>query len=288
MNLFDGKTLAGIVIAEAKEMIGGKKLSLGIIVVGDDPVTEKFTAEKEKRGSAIGVDVRQYRFSVSESTTALREKIGDLVKKTGHDGFIVQLPLPEGINTQYILNAIPETKDVDCLNQKSIGAFAVGRSKILPPVVGAIKILLESQSIDLRTKKIVIVGGGRLVGRPVALWLLSQDLPFTILTYQSPDLATHLRDADIVISGAGQPYLITGDMIKEGAVVIDCGTSVGGPSTDSTGSPQASSGQQAQLIGDIDPAGLESKSGWLSPVPGGVGPLTVAYIFKNLAALSRE
>ena len=271
MNLFDGKMLAVGVLAEAGELIGEKKLSLGIISVGDDVISQKFVAEKEKRGRELGVSVRQYKFSIDESTTALREKISDLVKKTGHDGFIVQLPLPEGVNSQYILNAIPEAKDIDCLNQKSIGAFAVGRAKILPPVVGAIKTLLESQSIELRGKKIVVVGGGRLVGRPVALWLLSQDLPFTMLTYQSPDLAAYIRDADIIVSGAGQPHFIGGGVIKDGAVVIDCGTSVEG----------------GQVNGDINPAGLESKSSWLSPVPGGVGPLTVAYIFKNLAALSR-
>ena len=269
MNLLDGKKLAAGVMAEVKELIGEKKLSLGIISVGDDVVSQKFVAEKEKRGSEIGVDVRQYKFSIDESTTSLREKIGDLVKKTEHGGYVVQLPLPEGINAQYILNAIPEAEDVDCLNQKSIGAFAVGRSKILPPVVGAVKTILESEHIELQRKKIVIVGGGRLVGRPVALWLLSQDLPFTIITYQSPDLASHLQVADIIISGAGQPHFIGAKAIKDGAVVIDCGTSV----------------DAGQVKGDIDPSGLESKSGWFSPVPGGVGPLTVAYIFLNLARL---
>ncbi|MBI2097120.1 MAG: bifunctional 5,10-methylenetetrahydrofolate dehydrogenase/5,10-methenyltetrahydrofolate cyclohydrolase [Candidatus Sungbacteria bacterium] len=269
MNLFDGKQLAGQVLKEARELMGAKKLSLGIVVAGDDPATRAFVAQKEKRGAELGVDVRVYEESVSQTSRKLRRRIAELVKKTKHDGWVVQLPLPEGMNTQYVLNAIPEVKDVDVLNQKSVGAFVAGRAKVLPPVVGAVKTLLESQNISLANKKIVLVGTGRLVGRPVALWLISQDLPFSSLTFQSPNLSI-LKEADIIISGAGQPGLIHGEIVKDGAVVIDAGTSE----------------LSEKLVGDVDQASFESKDGWLSPVPGGVGPLTVAYIFKNLAVLA--
>jgi len=224
MNVFDGRALADQVLAEAGEIIGARKLSLGVIVLGEDPVSANFIAQKEKRGAEIGIAVRTYRYPIDTSTRKLREQVADLVKKTKHDGFIVQLPLPEGINTQYALNAVPEDYDVDCLNQKSIGAFVVGRSKIMPPVVGAVKTLLENARVELSGKKIVLVGAGRLVGRPAALWLIAQDLPFTVLTYQSLDLSV-IREADIIISGVGQPRLIRGDMIKDGAILIDAGTS---------------------------------------------------------------
>ena len=262
MNLFDGRALADQVLKETKGLMGDKKLSLGIFVVGEDPVSAKFVAQKEKVGKELGVDVRQYALASKLSTTKMRVRIGDLAKQTKHDGFILQLPLPEGINTQYVLNAIPEDRDVDCLNQKSIGAFVVGRLKIVPPVVGAVSTLLESQNILLENKKIVLVGMGRLVGRPMALWLIAQDLPFMSLTYQSPDLLA-LSEADIIISGAGQAGLLKGSMFKDGAIVIDAGTSeVGG-----------------KLMGDVDAASCQDKSGWLAPGPGGGGPLTVAHIF---------
>lgn len=269
MNLFDGKALAAGVIEETKKLIGDKKLSLGVFRVGEDLVSTKFIAEKERVGKELGVNVRSYALDAKATSKQLRRRIAELVKQTRHDGFILQLPLPEGINTQYVLNAIPETYDADCLNQKSIGAFVVKRSKIMPPVVDAVRTILESQSISLESKKIVLVGTGRLVGRPVALWLISQDLPFISLTYQSADLSV-IREANIVISGAGQPHLINGDMIKDGAILIDAGTSeVGG-----------------KLVGDIDTESCQDKSGWLAPVPGGVGPLTVAHLFKNLATLA--
>ena len=290
MNLFDGKALAAGVIEETKKLIGEKKLSFGVFRVGEDSVSTKFIAEKERVGKELGVDVRAYLLDAQATSKQLRRRIAELVKQTGHDGFILQLPLPEGINTQYVLNAIPETHDADCLNQKSIGAFVVGRSKIIPPVVAAIKTLLENAGVELSGKKIVLVGAGRLVGRPTALWLIAQDLPFTVLTYQSLDLAV-IREADIIISGVGQPRLIRGDMIKDGAILIDAGTSseMAPPTSHSIlgVSDPMGSGRPATLVGDIDVASCQDKSGWLVPVPGGVGPLTVAHLFKNLATLAR-
>lgn len=270
MNLLDGKALAERMYEEMKPRALGRNLSLGVILVGENPVSEKFIKEKKRRGEVLGIDVRTYTFPVSESTRSLRKKIADLIKKTEHNGYVVQLPLPEGINTQYILNAIPETKDVDVLNQKSVGAFAVGRSRAVPPVVGAIQTLLDSESINLHGKRIAVVGAGRLVGGPIAHWLTSQDLPFTVLTYTSPDIEEELKKADIIISGAGSPGLIRGDMVKDGAVMIDAGTAVA----------------EGKVKGDVDAESLAGREGFLAPVPGGVGPLTVAYLFKNLLALS--
>lgn len=270
MKILDGKALAERMYEEMKPLARGRNLSLGIILVGENAASEKFIEEKKKRGEVLEIDVRTYTFPVFESTRSLRKKIADLVKKTGHDGYIIQLPLPEGINTQYILNTIPEAKDVDVLNQKSVGAFAVGRSKAVPPVVGAIQALLQSESIELMGKKIAVVGAGRLVGGPVALWLTSQDLPFTVLTYTSPDIHEELKKADIIISGAGSPGLIRGDMVKNGVALIDAGTAVA----------------EGKVKGDVDAESLADHEGFLAPVPGGVGPLTVAYLFKNLLALN--
>lgn len=255
---------------EMKPNIIGRNLSLGVILVGENLVSEKFIEEKKKRGEVLGIDVRTYTFSDSESTRSLRKKIADLVKKTGHNGYIIQLPLPEGINAQYILNAIPEAKDVDALNQKSIGAFAVGRSRVTPPVVGAVLRLFKSESVDFHGKRIVVIGAGRLVGGPIAHWLTAQDLPYTVLTYRSSDLSERLAEADIIISGAGAPGLIKGNMVKDGAVIIDAGTAT----------------DEGKIKGDVDLESFSSRDVTISPVPGGVGPLTVACLFKNLLALN--
>ncbi|MBI4134665.1 MAG: bifunctional 5,10-methylenetetrahydrofolate dehydrogenase/5,10-methenyltetrahydrofolate cyclohydrolase [Candidatus Sungbacteria bacterium] len=268
MQLFDGKALAEELYKEIKKDLSERKLSLGVVAVGANEISKKFIEQKKKKGEELGVQVRVYE-EAEDSNKKLRRRVAELVKKTEHDGFIIQLPMPKELNTQYILNAVPEAKDVDVLNQKSIGAFAVGRSQILPPLVGAVKTLLESEKVSLKGKKIAVVGAGRLVGRPIALWLLSQNLPFTVLTEDFLSLDV-LRDADIIISGAGKPHLIHASMVKEGVAVIDCGTSIEGGVTK----------------GDIDAESFHEKVGWLSPVPGGVGPLTVAYIFKNLVALS--
>lgn len=269
MRFFDGKVLADLTLQEIKKLIGHKQLSLGIISVGNNQISQKFIAEKERRGKELGVLVKPYRLAPA-GTKVLRRCIAELVKKTEHDGWIIQLPLPEGVNTQYVLNSIPEAKDVDMLNQKSLGALAVGRSKILPPVVSAVKTLLDSQQIGLRGKKIVILGAGRLVGRPVSLWLLAQNLPFAVLTEESKDAGAELPKADIIISGVGKPGLIHASMVKDGAVIIDAGTSM----------------EAGALKGDADAESLKSKDGWLTPVPGGVGLLTVACIFRNLAILA--
>lgn len=270
MKILDGKALAEEMYEEMKPKTIGRNLSLGVILTGENPVSEKFIEEKKKRGAALGIDVRTYQFPVSESTRSLRKNITDLIKKTGHNGYIVQLPLPEGINTQYILNAVPEIYDVDVLNQKSIGAFAVGRSRVLPPVVGAVDLLLKSASIGLEGKRIVLIGAGRLVGSPLAHWLTQQDIPYTVLTYTSPDLPECLKEAEIIISGAGAPGLIKGDMVQDGAVIIDAGTAAEG----------------GKIKGDVDLESFKDRDVTISPVPGGVGPLTVACLFRNLIILT--
>lgn len=272
MNLVDGKKLAEKISEEVKERARGKNLSLGIIWVGDDAPSRQFIERKKKVGEDIGIKVKIYSFPSAETTRSLRKKIADLIKKTNHNGFVVQLPLPSHINTQYILNAVPEAKDVDLLNQKSIGAFAVGRSRVAPPVVGAVEALLKAAGADLKSKKIVILGAGRLVGKPIALWLTEKNLPFSLLTEDSKSIEEDMRTADIIISGVGKPNLIRGDMIKNGALIIDAGTSVA----------------EGKTMGDVDAKSLGKNDGWLSPVPGGVGPLTVAYIFKNLTILNHD
>ncbi|MEI6495003.1 MAG: bifunctional 5,10-methylenetetrahydrofolate dehydrogenase/5,10-methenyltetrahydrofolate cyclohydrolase, partial [bacterium] len=190
----------------------------------------------------------------------LAEQVQRLADDSGINGIIVQLPLPKHINASKILNLVPAHKDVDALNADA---------SVLSPVTGAIREILERNNVDLNNKKIVVVGKGKLVGMPTAIWLSQEGYEVEIVDKNTKDLAGVLQDADVIISGAGVAKLIKPEAIKEGVILIDAGTSEDG----------------GALVGDADSA-CAGKCSLFTPVPGGVGPITVAVIFKNLASLS--
>ena len=280
MVILDGKSLAGKIIAGLKDEFSRltKRPTLAVVVVGEDLVIRRFIEQKKKIAEELGVDFRTYEYPADISTNELRKRIATIVHDADPNGIIIQLPLTGHINTQYILNSIPPEKDVDVLSARAVGDFSVGKSKVLPPVVGAIAAFFEEYGIDYRKKHVVVVGAGRLVGKPVALWLANEKVSFTVVDENTSDITPFVKGADIIISGVGKPGLITGDMIKEGAVVIDAGASESSPST--------GSGRQATLVGDVDFDSVSKKASHLTPVPGGVGPLTVAMIYKNLLTLA--
>jgi len=276
--IIDGKKIAEEVKEGLKEKIkiDGKKLKLTIIQVGEDPASSKFVEKKEKFAEEIGVKVKVYKLLEDISTNKLRKKIAEIIHPPAggkqSSGVIIQLPLPSHINTQYILNSIPVKKDVDVLSARAIGEFVSGKSNILPPVVGAIKeILLLGDLVSmLEGKNVVVVGAGLLVGRPVASWLINKGVTVSVLNKDTLDISKFTKEADVIISGTGSPSLIKPEMIKDGVVLIDAGTS------DKFG----------KLVGDIDPS-CSSKASLFTPVPGGVGPITIAMVFKNLVDLSK-
>lgn len=282
MILLDGKKLSAEIISGLGEEIGKltKKLVLGVIRVGQDEVISKFVAQKKKIADELGVDFRLYEYEESISTNELRKRIAVIVHEASPDGIIIQLPLPAGINTRYILDSVPAEKDVDVLSAKALGNFFAGKpphqnvgrggkSEVLPPVVGAIKALFEKYGIDYKNKYIVVVGAGELVGKPLAAWLLNERATFSVVRSATENIADFTKRADIIVTGVGKPKLITGDMVKDEVVVIDAGTS------ESAG----------KLAGDVDFDSVAVKASFITPVPGGVGPLTVAMIYKNLLRL---
>lgn len=272
MILLDGKKLAQKILDEVKNNVTSleEKLRLGIVVVCEDPAINKFIEQKKKAAQSVGIDVRIYPFDQAISTNELRKRLAEIVHEEKNTGVIVQLPLPPQINTQYILNSITPEKDVDVLSSRAIGNFATGRSKIMPPVAGAIKAFFEEYGIDYKNKYIVILGAGNLVGKPVALWLFNEKATFSVIRSSTDHPEEFLRQADIVISGIGRPKFIAGDMVKDGVVLIDAGTS------ESAG----------KLVGDMDFESVAEKASYITPVPGGVGPVTVAVLFKNLVLMA--
>ena len=272
MVLLDGNALAQKIEKEIREAFlhTKKKLRLAIVVVGEDPVVRAFIEQKRKVASRLGIDTRVYPFVAEITTNELRKRIAEIVHEKKNSGVIIQLPLPQQINTQYILNSIPPEKDVDMLSARSIGNFTVGKSPIMPPVVGAIHMFFDEYGIAYREKSIAIVGAGNLVGRPMALWLARERIPFSLIEKDTPAPEKILREADIIISGVGTPGLITGDKVKEGVVVIDAGTSESG----------------GKVVGDVDFDSVSKRASFITPVPGGIGPVAVAMLFKNLVTLS--
>lgn len=261
--IIDGKKLAERIKTELRSKLEteGLKLRLDVVLVGDNVASEKYVERKRKVGEEIGVEVVVHELTEDIKQGDLEEEIKRLVNNERVNGVIVQLPLPPHINEREILDLVPAEKDVDALSREA---------RVLSPIVGAIREILQSNNIDLENKKIVVVGQGKLVGQPAALWLTQEGYDVSVIDVKTKNADELLLSADVIISGAGRPGLITSNKIRDGVVIIDAATS------ESNG----------QLMGDADPR-CASKCLLFTPVPGGVGPLTVVMLFKNLFSLSR-
>jgi len=243
---------------------------LCIIQAGENRASEKFVERKKKFGESIGVPVEL----VNLPAEAREEEILAAILFSASDervgGIVVQLPLPLGYNTQKILNMIPIEKDVDALSDAAMEKFANGNLGVMPPVAGAIKKIFEYGKISVRGKRAVVIGRGRLVGVPAEIFLRRSGAEVTVVDDTVSDIARETKRADILISGAGSPHLVTLDKIKKGVVLIDAGTS---------------QNDDGRLVGDACPSCV-SKCALFTPVPGGIGPITVAMVFDNLLALA--
>lgn len=270
--IINGKKLANEIKNSLHEKVLSLKIKpkLAIVKVGDNSVTEKFLEQKKKFASDIGILLRVYNFPESISTTELRKKVSQIVHIKENTGVVIQLPLPEHIKTDYILDGLSPQKDPDMLSSKSVGLFFAQRSRILPPVVGAIKNIFTAYDVRIMAQHAVVVGAGRLVGKPVSMWLINQGATVSVLNEHTSNPKSFTLNADIIVSGAGKPNLINSEMVKDGVVAVDCGTSEA----------------EGRLFGDIDPE-VEKKAFLFAPVPGGVGPLTIAMLFSNLVELAK-
>lgn len=268
--IIDGKAIAGEIREKLAHVVSGFSVApkLAIVVAGDDPVIESFVRIKKKVGESLGVVIVEERFPLSVENDELLGTIRRLGSDETLDGIIVQLPLPPQINTQALLDAVPTEKDVDMLAAESVAAFRRGDALILPPIAGAIQEILERNKVAVGGKEALVLGFGRLVGVPASLLLRHNGAHVTVVDQEIPNLAEHTRESDIIICGVGKPGMLKPGMLKEGMVLIDAGTSEAG----------------GKIVGDADPACAEITSVF-TPVPGGVGPIAVVFIFKNLFVL---
>ncbi len=244
-------------------------LVLQLIMVGANPVTERFVAVKKKFAADVGVSIIEHRLPKNSTTAEAVAAVKSAAQAGG--GIVVQLPLPASIDTQTVLNAIPVSADVDVLSDAACAQFEAGTLPILPPVAGAISEILLRYGVSVVGKKAVVIGQGRLVGKPSALWLKRAGAHVVAADEHTGNIRVLTEDVDIIVSGAGVPHLIKPEMVKEGVALLDAGTSEQGGKT----------------VGDIDPSCAE-KASLFTETPGGIGPVTVAMLFKNLLALTMK
>ncbi len=267
MIIVDGNAIAQEIAQEIKNDLSAsnKKARLDIFVVEANRAIQSFVARKKRFAKEVGVEFIEHIFDSSVSASELEESILAVTSKT--DAIVVQLPLPSHIDSSRVLNTIPKYLDVDVLAEKSFKDFAQDKNDFTPPVTGSILEILKVHNVPLKNKKITIIGKGKLVGAPTAIALTRAGADVFVADSATPknELNTQLKNADIIISGAGAPSIITPELIKDGVVLIDAGTS----------------GSKGVLKGDIDYA-CEEKASIFARTPGGVGPITVAILFKNV------
>jgi methylenetetrahydrofolate dehydrogenase (NADP+)/methenyltetrahydrofolate cyclohydrolase len=267
--IIDGKLIAHTLKGKIKDVTDDVDLhlSLGIIVTEETPAIRQFVTLKQNFGKSVKVNVEVLRLGVLEQDNQHLIELLLHATKT-FDGIVLQLPISSNLSLENVLRMYPLTHDVDVLGHTAYQQFKEGNLPFLPPVVGAFEEILKRNSIKLAGKHVLIVGEGRLVGAPSAIWASRFGATVTVATKETSDLASLSRQADILILGAGSPGLIQPDMIKEGVIILDAGT-----------------GEVAGVVqGDADPACAE-KASLFTPTPGGVGPITVAKVFQNLLTL---
>ena len=268
MQIIDGRKIKDEILNELKSKVEALSFPpiFCDILVGDDPVSSSYVRIKGKAAESIGIKFKVVNFPEAVTTEEIINEIENLNRVPLMSGIIVQLPLPSHIDTQLVLDAIDPKLDVDCLGSINSKNFYEDTGSIGYPTALACMKLLDSLDLDLKEKNIVVLGRGKLVGLPVTHILESRGLKVTVVHSQSENSNEIILNADIIISAIGRGGFLTGSMIKEGVVIIDAGTS------EANGS----------VVGDVETESIESKASFVTPSPGGVGPVTVAVLLENV------
>ena len=271
----DGKALAAKVKARAAE--GAKDLprkpGLAVILVGDNQASRVYVTGKEKDCAECGFQSFEHKLPAETTQTELLALIDRLNRDEAVDGILVQLPLPKGLDEEQVLNAIRPDKDVDCFHPFNVGRLVIGDPVFLPCTPAGVMEMLKEYDIPVAGKHCVVLGRSNIVGKPMGALLLQQSGTVTTCHSRTPDLASFTRQADILVSAVGRVGLVTADMVKEGAVVIDVAMN---------------RNAEGKLCGDVDYASVEPKASYITPVPGGVGPMTRAMLMENLLTAARR
>jgi len=270
-NIIDGKAIAQQVRAEWKVRADALKArgitpGLAVIIVGEDPASRVYVANKVKACAELGLHSVHVELLADTSEADLLSKIAEFNADPKIHGLLVQLPVPKHIDSRKVIEAISPEKDVDGFHPISVGALATGNMRFAPCTPFGSMTLLEKSGVPIEGKHAVVVGRSNIVGKPMALLLLQHNATVTICTSKTVDLAKYTRDADILVVAIGRAKMITGDMIKPGAAVIDVGMN---------------RDENGKLCGDVDFNSAKEVAGWITPVPGGVGPMTITMLVAN-------
>jgi methylenetetrahydrofolate dehydrogenase (NADP+) / methenyltetrahydrofolate cyclohydrolase len=284
-QVLDGKKLAEIVRAEVRIEVDafrkahGRVPGLDVILVGEDPGSQVYTRNKEKASNEVGMRGRLHTLPATATESELLALIATLNADATIDAILVQLPLPKHLNEQRVLDSVRADKDVDGLHPTNAGLLALGRPALVPCTPLGCMRLLKEVARDLKGARAVVVGRSNIVGKPVAQLLLAAHATVTLAHSHTRDLAALTREADVLIAAVGQPELIRGDWVQDGAIVLDIGIN-----------RIATTGGATRLVGDVAFDEAKARARAITPVPGGVGPLTIAFLLKNAleAAKNRE
>lgn len=280
-QILDGKALARRIELElaaesaAMRAAQGRSPGLAVVLVGNDPASEVYVRNKTRACERAGVTSFEHRLPADATQDALIALIDRLNADDAVDGILVQLPLPRHLSAQSVIDRISPEKDVDGFHQMSAGALMVGRADegFRPCTPAGVMVLLKEAGIDPAGKSAVVLGRSNIVGKPAALMLLEADATVTIAHSRTKELKAVLKHADIVVAAVGRAKLITGDMIKPGAVVIDVGIN---------------RGEDGRLAGDVDFDSVQGIAAAVTPVPGGVGPMTIAMLMHNTLTAAKR
>ncbi len=277
-NLIDGKAVSARVKAQVRaeaEELKAKGISIGlaVVIVGDNPASRVYVNNKKKACAEAGFESFEYALPAETSQEELLSLVDRLNNDERVNGILVQLPLPRQINETAVINAIRPEKDVDAFHPKNVGHIMIGDYSFLPCTPAGVMELIAETGVDVCGKSCVVIGRSNIVGKPMAMLLLHKNGTVTITHSKTRNLKEICANADILVAAVGKAKFVTPDMVKEGAVVIDVGMN---------------RNEEGKLCGDVDFEACKEKAGYITPVPGGVGPMTIAMLMRNTLTAAKQ
>lgn len=276
-KLIDGKAVSASVRAQVAQEVQELKAKglhpgLAVVIVGDDPASRTYVNNKKKACAETGIYSEEYALPATTTQEELLSLVRSLNEKPEIHGILVQSPLPKGLDEEAVIEEINPQKDVDAFHPQNVGRIMIGNFHFLPCTPAGVIELIRSQGIEIAGKRCVVIGRSNIVGKPMAMLLLHNHGTVTICHSKTRDLAEICRESDILVAAVGRPKFVTENMVKPGAVVIDVGMD---------------RDENGKLCGDVDFANVEPKAGYITPVPGGVGPMTIAMLLRNTVTAAK-
>ncbi len=273
-NIIDGKAISAAVKEQVRDEIARDKLTVGlaVVIVGDDPASRVYVNNKKKACEFCGIKSYEYALPAETTQEELLELVDTLNADKNVNGILVQLPLPKHLDEKAVIERISPDKDVDAFHESNVGRIMIGNYSFLPCTPAGCMELIHSTGVEVAGKECVVIGRSNIVGKPMAMLLLHENGTVTVCHSKTHNLAEVCRRADILIAAVGRPNFVTADMVKPGAVVIDVGIN------------RLDNGK---LCGDVKFDEVSEIAGWITPVPGGVGPMTIAMLMRNTVTAAR-